>query len=520
MFLERVLAGPGSALDATSAANTTDDALDSQSVEPPTSKSTISKSSTSKSSTSKSTRAPKTILDACAAPGGKTTLLASLFPDALIVANEVIRSRVPPLLENCIKWGTGNIVVTQNDPSHFSRLPGFFDVILTDAPCSGEGLFRKNPAARQEWSPENARHCSLRQRSILAGLWPSLRPGGLLIYTTCTFNPEENERNVAWLLEQTGGECVRVDAASGKALFFNPDSDKKAEPDALYDAPWHNNPVQELSEGRVIGYGFYPHRTPGEGFFLSVIRKPDSLTQSSHYFEELSSKSGFFSDIHDAEMPGSESYTEKHLKHIEPDFHTSKNPWKKSSKGSGRSSTDRKSGGPELLPPDAVIQEKVADWFKGEAITREPMTGETKTDDALTDDRFPGDSPGGATFAWYCLCERLFRIRSAHLPLLQQLSRVLSVRHSGTETGRIVRNEVIPVAAAAFDIHLNPSAFPVINVSRDDALRFLRRENLPVPPQAPEGWHLVAYDGVPLGWTKNIGRRMNNYYPAEWRIRK
>lgn len=172
------------------------------------------------------------------------------------------------------------------------------------------------------------------------------------------------------------------------------------------------------------------------------------------------------------------------------------------------------------MPPDAVIQDQVAGWFKGEAITSQTMTAETKTDDALTDDRFPGESPGGATFAWYCLGDRLFRIRAHHFPLLQHLSRTLSVRYAGTEAGRIVRNEVIPVAAAAFDNHLNPAAFPVITLSRDDALRFLRRENLTVPPQAHAGWHLVTYEEVPLGWTKNVGSRMNNYYPAEWRIRK
>ena len=481
MFLERVLAGPGSVLQ---------------------------------------TRTPKTILDACAAPGGKTTLLASLFPDALIVANEVIRSRVPPLLENSIKWGTGNIVVTQNDPSRFTRLPGFFDVILTDAPCSGEGLFRKNPAARLEWSPENTRHCSLRQRSILAGLWPSLRPDGLLIYTTCTYNPEENERNVAWLLEQTGGECVRVDAASGKAPFSNPYSDVKTGPDPYHDAPGKNNPIQELTNGGVIGYGFYPHRSAGEGFFLSVIRKPDSMTHASDNFSESSSESGLFQDIHDADLSGPDYYAENHPKQMQQDSHSRRGFRKKPPKTSGRTHSGKPAGGPELMPPDAVIQDQVAGWFKGEAITSETMTAETKTDDALTDDRFPGESAGGATFAWYCLGERLFRIRAHHFPLLQHLSRTLSVRYAGTEAGRIVRNEVIPVAAAAFDIHLNPSSFPVITLSRDDALRFLRRENLTVPPQAHAGWHLVTYEEVPLGWTKNVGRRMNNYYPAEWRIRK
>ena len=475
MFLERVLAGPGSVQHSASAANSPTDTVDRRAGDLPA---------------SKSTKAPSAILDACASPGGKTTLLASLFPDALIVANEVIRSRVPPLMENSIKWGTGNIVVTQNDPSHFSGLPGFFDVILTDAPCSGEGLFRKNPAARLEWTPENARHCSLRQRSILAGLWPSLSPGGILIYTTCTFNPEENERNIAWLLEQTGGECVRVDAAGGNEPHFKPESDNRAGPYLSHDAPQQRNPVQELTQGRVIGYGFYPHHTPGEGFFLSVIRKPDILTHDSYNFKDNSLNKSIYSHSDDAKTSAQVSGSDIPSKLGRSGAHTRKGSRGTPSGASCRASAGRQSGGPELLTPEATILDQTADWFSSDA------------------------------FTWYRLGERLFRIRAAHFPLLQQLSQVLSVRHAGTEGGRIVRNQVIPVAAAAFDIHLNPSAFPVINVSRDDALRFLRRENLPVPAGAHAGWHLVAYEGLPLGWTKNIGRRMNNYYPAEWRIRK
>ena len=475
MFLERVLAGPGSVLQTAPAANGPADTVDRRSGDLPA---------------SKSTKAPSAILDACASPGGKTTLLASLFPNALVVANEVIRSRVPPLMENSIKWGTGNIVVTQNDPSHFSGLPGFFDVILTDAPCSGEGLFRKNPAARLEWTPENARHCSLRQRSILAGLWPSLSPGGILIYTTCTFNPEENERNIAWLLEQTGGECVRVDAAGGKEPHLKSESDNRTGLDHSHDAMQEKSPIQEFTRSRVTGYGFYPHQTPGEGFFLSVIRKPDLLTQENKYFMDASSNKPFSFHTHDAKKsikgPGSEIHPESGRARPRK-----RGSYRRTSAGSPpRSSAARLSGGPELLTPEAAILDQTADWFTGEP------------------------------FTWYRLGERLFRIRAAHFPLLQHLSQVLSVRHAGTEAGRIVHNAVIPVAAAAFDIHLNPSAFPSINVSTDDALRFLRRENLPVPAGAPAGWHLVAYEGLPLGWTKNVGRRMNNYYPAEWRIRK
>jgi 16S rRNA C967 or C1407 C5-methylase (RsmB/RsmF family) len=152
----------------------------------------------------------QTVLDACAAPGGKTTLLASALPESFVVANEVIRSRVPVLVENVTKWGTGNIAVTSAEVNRFAALPGFFDLIVADAPCSGEGLFRKQPGARSEWSPDNARHCSLRQRRILMDVWPSLRAGGWLIYSTCTYNPDENEENLRWLINETGAETVNI----------------------------------------------------------------------------------------------------------------------------------------------------------------------------------------------------------------------------------------------------------------------------------------------------------------------
>ncbi len=394
---------------------------------------------------------PNVILDACAAPGGKSTLLASLFPEALIVANEAIRSRMPPLIENSIKWGTGNIVVTQNDASHFSSLPGFFDLILADAPCSGEGLFRKDYGARLQWTAGNANHCSLRQRSILAGLWPALKQGGFMVYTTCTFNPEENEQNVAWLLDETGGECVRIDL---------PD-------DSSNDAFG----IREISGNKVTGYGFYPHRIPGEGLFLSVICKnrqePGHVQTQNRAITQ-----------HEIHSRSSDIFR-----------HSAQNQKRKRIKTRSRSrQAEGRASLMQSVDPAAINQS--SKWFAG----------------------------SGA--AWYQIRERLFRIRSSHYDTLQQLAGVLTIRYAGTEAGRIVRNEVLPAPAAALDIHLNPDRFPQIDCSPEEALRFLRRENLTVPAEAKPGWHLVMYEGLPLGWTKNIGSRMNNYHPSEWRIRK
>ena len=176
---------------------------------------------------------PAKVLDLCAAPGGKSTHLSALLPDeSLLVANEVIRSRATVLAENLIKWGNLNTIVTQNDPSEIGKsLPGFFDVIVADLPCSGEGMFRKDPASVVEWSVNSVRLCAERQRRIVAGIWQALKPGGILIYSTCTYNREENEENLDWI-------CSELDA-------------------------------ELLEEPRRL----IPYQTKGEGFFIAGIRK-------------------------------------------------------------------------------------------------------------------------------------------------------------------------------------------------------------------------------------------------------
>ncbi len=175
------------------------------------------------------------ILDLCAAPGGKS--------------NEVIRSRSRILQENMTKWGYSNGIVTNNDPADFQRLPGFFDVIVVDAPCSGEGMFRKDPQARDEWSPENVDLCAARQKRIVADVWEALQPGGILIYSTCTFNEQENEDNVRWITEKLGGERVSI--------------------------PIPESFVAGRSDVGVYGI---PGRSKTEGFFLAVIRKSGRST--------------------------------------------------------------------------------------------------------------------------------------------------------------------------------------------------------------------------------------------------
>jgi 16S rRNA C967 or C1407 C5-methylase (RsmB/RsmF family)/NOL1/NOP2/fmu family ribosome biogenesis protein len=194
---------------------------------------------------------PLRVLDLCAAPGGKSTHLLSLLNDeSLLVSNEVIRSRVNVLSENIQKWGYHNAVVTNNDPADFSSLEGFFDLIVLDAPCSGEGLFRKDPKAMEEWSEENVQICSQRQQRIIADVWPSLKEDGILIYSTCTYNPSEDEDILTWIDDTFDVEFLPVDTSA-----------------------W---PVSEVKNGKILACRLYPHKVRGEGFFISVMKKKES----------------------------------------------------------------------------------------------------------------------------------------------------------------------------------------------------------------------------------------------------
>ena len=191
------------------------------------------------------------VLDLCGAPGGKSTHLSVIMADdGLLVANEVIRPRAAVLAENITKWGIGNTVVTHGDPSRFGALPGFFDVVVVDAPCSGEGMFRSATAV-SEWSVQNTRLCSERQRRIVMEAWPALRSGGTLIYSTCTFNPAENEDNIIWLRDNTDAEPVTVTLPVDSGI----------------------TPVNHKG---VTGYGLHPGRVKGDGFFIAALRKGES----------------------------------------------------------------------------------------------------------------------------------------------------------------------------------------------------------------------------------------------------
>lgn len=149
------------------------------------------------------------ILDLCAAPGGKTTDILSLMrPYDILVTNEVMRNRVTILAENVAKWGNPNVIVTNCDPAGFKALKGYFDIAVIDAPCSGEGMFRKDAKAVAEWSVENVHICAARQRRIIADIWDSIAENGLVVYSTCTFNKFEDEENTEWIASEMGAEII------------------------------------------------------------------------------------------------------------------------------------------------------------------------------------------------------------------------------------------------------------------------------------------------------------------------
>jgi len=194
---------------------------------------------------------PQSALDLCAAPGGKSTALRSVLPpDCVLISNEPIGARAQILLENVTKWGGTNHIVSNNYPRDFRKAKLKFDVILCDVPCSGEGMFRRDPNTISEWSLQNVEKCWRLQREIVADAWECLNPGGLLIYSTCTFNTKENEENVRWIIDTYDAEILEIP--------IKPE--------------WHI--TGSLLEGfDAPVYRFIPGITQSEGLFMAVFRK-------------------------------------------------------------------------------------------------------------------------------------------------------------------------------------------------------------------------------------------------------
>jgi len=194
---------------------------------------------------------PIKVLDLCAAPGGKSTLIQSLISnDSFLLSNEVIKTRVSILEENMTRWGASNLIITNNDPKDFASLKGYFDLIVIDAPCSGSGLFRRDREAIEYWSEANVQLCHQRQERILADIYPALKPGGALIYSTCSYSKEEDEDIVDWIIDALDAENIKLKIED-------------------------NYGIVETCSGKhnAYSYRFWPDKLKGEGFFISCFKK-------------------------------------------------------------------------------------------------------------------------------------------------------------------------------------------------------------------------------------------------------
>ena len=350
------------------------------------------------------------VLDLCAAPGGKTTDIAASLREVLddrfiLVANEVMKQRAGVLAENVALWGDPNVVVTSDDPKAFASLPGYFDIIVADVPCSGEGMFRKDEEAQNQWSEDNVALCWARQRRIIADMWPSLADGGVLIYSTCTFNKFENDDNVDWIASELGAEVI---------------------------TPFAEDDYADLGVIRTDkGYSLVPGHVEGEGQYCGALRKTSDMNVSCR----------------------------------EPQSRRQKNSSKAGS----------------------VAADGLESWFTAEVIFRQ--RGET-----------------------------IIAVPQIIASELQLVEGVLHVIAAGCAAGCLKGRNFVPDADMALSMILNRDACPSVDVDRDTALAFLHKDAVAFP-KAPLGYLMLVYEGLPLGFVKNLGNRCNSLHPQSRRIR-
>lgn len=313
---------------------------------------------------------PVTMLDLCAAPGGKTTCAMAALPEgSILYSNEPIRTRANILAENVMKFGHPDIIVTNNYAKDYAKAKKTFDVILTDVPCSGEGMFRKDPNAINEWSTSNVDSCWKLQRSIVEDIWQCLKPGGILIYSTCTFNAHEDEENVQWIIDNLGADPIALEGVKEE---------------------WN---ITGALKGNLPVYRFIPGKTKGEGLFMAVMRKKGEPTQGST---------------------------------------------------------------PTILKKEGKISMK----------------------------------------------EKGLKVMTHGI-------------NPPTQKGK----KTIPDISLALSINQKENDYPHVDVDRQTAINYLRREAITLPADTPRGIVTITYKGLGLGFANNIGNRANNLYPQEWRIK-
>ncbi len=420
---------------------------------------------------------PVVCLDLCAAPGGKSLALLSALPSgSLLVANEVVRQRANVLAETLIKQGHPHAMVTNNSAADFGCLSHTFDLVLVDAPCSGEGMFRKDEVAVAEWSHDNVMRCAERQKSILNDVWQALKPGGFLLYSTCTYNVIENERVVLELARFTGARFIQVET----------------------EAEWG---IAPSFDERTPGYRFFPHRARGEGFSLFILQKPvegqglvgeeHHVGEKHHVGEEQQSRGELF-PVGKLSLAG--------------------NPFSVNNGVIGIRGSDRRYDRERNMKEYTVAGRGVAE--------RNHKKKDKKVQfrflkEQLSFAPFLRDPDAFRFLQWG---SRVFALPVQHVERMVDLAERLKVVTMGVEVGEEKRGDVVLSHALALSRELHFEGFPCFPVTYTQAIAYLRKEAI-VLPTAPMGIVLLTYEGEPIGFAKNVGNRANNLYPAAWRIR-
>jgi 16S rRNA C967 or C1407 C5-methylase (RsmB/RsmF family)/NOL1/NOP2/fmu family ribosome biogenesis protein len=356
---------------------------------------------------------PLKVLDLCAAPGGKSSLILSkLKKGSILVSNELVGKRAAILNENLVKWSSARSIVTSNRVSDFVSFEGFFDVVLVDAPCSGEGMFRKDDGAIAQWSENLVNQCSTIQKEILDDAIHLLAVGGTLIYSTCTFEARENEENINRLFEKNKNILEPIN--------WKPDDS------------WGLYEVDINSDG-LKGFYSYPHKVKGEGLFLTGFHKKDN-----------------------------EKAKKRQQKGQLGIFHK----------------------------PDIKLSRIIEGWI---SISSE--------------------------FEAFLIDNEVWILPSLRIGEIAHIFEKLNIRKLGVKAGTIIRDDFIPDHALAMSSFVNQKV-PRFELNKVQALEFMQRKNLQLPDEVSQGWILLTYNGIGIGWVKNLGNRINNHYPAEWRIRK
>lgn len=350
---------------------------------------------------------PLRYLDTCAAPGGKTIAAIAQLPEgSAVLANEYDRKRAAVLLENLGRHGFPSVAVSSVDGASLGCLGEIFDIVAVDAPCSGEGMMRKEPEAIRQWSPALVESCAATQRRILRGAWGALRPGGVLIYSTCTFNRMENEENVAFIADELGGESIALPLGDFPGVLPG------------FSTEHHC-------------YHFLPGFVRGEGLFIAAMRKPGG----------------------NAALP-------------------------------------------KMKAPQRAKDPSVA-AFAAKAI---------KDSDCYTIIAFPNDS--------------FSVIPESHAPFFGHLHFKLRLLRCGLPLCRLKGKDIQPAWELAFSTIFCNDAFPLLLLNREASLAYLHGDSLTdIPEGLEKGIVTVTYNGIPLGFAKNIGRRANNLYPEQLRLR-